>query len=141
MKPTGTFLALSLLVASAFPAVAEILTFKFNRGLPAGAPMSALWQGVVVEVNGQNVKPRFVTHRRIFFSSWRDFPATAIKACKIGADGFTSRENCLTVNEESITIPAGSTPYQYSYRFQYNAENEAKREDEFLLEKQLDTSF
>jgi len=116
-------------------ALAEVQTYKFNRGLPAGASSTSLWQGVVVEVNGQLVKPRFVTHRRVFFSWWNDFPATAIRACKVDAEGFSSSDNCITVQGNMIEIPEGSSPFSYSYKFQYNMENEGKREDEFMLEK------
>jgi hypothetical protein len=116
-------------------AFAEIQTYKFNRGLPAGASATSLWQGVVVEVDGQIVKPRFVTHRRVFFSWWKDFPATAIRACKTDAEGFSSSNNCITVQGNMIEIPAGASPYSYWYKFQYNMESEGKREDEFMLEK------
>lgn len=129
--------ALATVLSSATLARAnEIKIYKFNRGLPAGASSTALWQGVVVEVTGQNVKPRLVTHRRVFFSSWRDFPATAVKACLIGVDGFSANDKCFSTKGSSITIPDGQSPMDYSYQFQYQAEGEATREDSFMLRDQ-----
>ena len=117
----------------------ETKTYRFNRGLPAGASATSLWQGVVVEVEGQTVKPRFVTHRRVFFSSWRDFPAIAVKACLIGTDGFSANNDCFSAVGNSLTVPNGKSPIDYSYQFQYEAEVEAVREDSFLLRGQPST--
>ena len=124
-----------LLLAPLHGSCSDVYEYRFNRGVPAGATSSALWQGVVVEVNQNSVSPRFVTHRRVFFSSWRDFYPSAIKACKLDSDGFESVDDCFTSTARTIVIPEGQTPYQYSYRFQFSMENEGKREDSFLLEK------
>lgn len=125
----------ALLLAPLQGLCGEVYEYRFNRGVPAGASSTALWQGIVVEVEKNSVSPRFVTHRRFFISSWRDFYPVAIKACRIDSDGFESSSDCFATKDRTIVIPDGQTPYDYSYRFQFSMENEGKREEGFLLEK------
>lgn len=135
---TIVFIGTALSVFSLAPLAgfcSEVYEYRFNKGIPAGASATALWQGIVVEVSQNKVSPRFVTHRRVFFSSWNDFYPSAIKACKLDLDGFISSSDCITSKSRSIVIPDDETPYQYSYRFQFSMENEGKREETFLLEE------
>jgi len=117
--------------------ISEPLKFKFDRGRPWGGEGGAtgVWQGVVVEVDGNTVIPKFAIQRRIFISWWLDLPAQKIQACPLAKDGFSSSENCMTVDNKSITLPEGKNPYDFSYKFLYVSEKGGTSEDSFRLNK------
>ena len=115
--------------------LAEKLTFKFTRSGSGGGGGTILWQGIVVDVEGATVLPRYTVHHRVFFSRWDDFPASAVQACERDPDGFSTESNCITSREKSITIPEEKSPYDYSYKFLFTRKNESKPEESFILDK------
>ena len=131
----NAFFSLLLLLFLQLPGLAEKLTFKFTRTGSGGGGGTILWQGVVVDVEDNTVAPKYTIHHRIFFSRWDDFPATAIKACLLGSDGFSSDASCVVFKGPVATIPEGKTPYDYSYKFQFSTKSESKAEESFLLDK------
>jgi len=110
--------------------------YKFDRGRPWGGEGGAtgVWSGVVVEVDGNKVTPKFSIQRRIFVNWWVDLPAQKIQACPLGADGFSTNVDCLIVDDKSIIIPTGKSPLDYSYKFLYDAEKGGRSEDSFRLD-------
>ena len=90
--------------------LAEKLTFKFTRSGSGGGGGTILWQGIVVDVEGNTVSPRYTVHHRVFFSRWDDFSASAVQACERDPDGFSTESNCITSKSESITIPEENRP-------------------------------
>jgi hypothetical protein len=116
---------------------AEPVKYKFDRGRPWGGEGGAtgIWSGVVVEVKGNKVTPKFAIQRRIFVNWWVDLPAQKIQACPVGQDGFSANVDCLVADEKSIDIPAGKSPLDYSYKFLYITEKGGTSEESFRLDK------
>ena len=113
----GTGLAATSLVAveALMPQVAktEQTKFQFQRTGSYGATVT--WSGVVVELSGNQVSPRFTVQNRVVFSRWKDFHAYAIQACKNSSTGFTPEEpDCIEEKGRSLTVPEGTTPFEYS---------------------------
>ena len=127
-------ITLSSISAAAF---AEPLKFKFDRGRPWGGEGGAtgIWQGVVVEVEGNTVIPKFAIQRRIFVNWWVDLPAQKIQACPLAQDGFSSSSNYLTAEGKSIAIPEGTAPFDYSYKFLSVSEKGGTSEESFRLDR------
>jgi len=118
-------------------ALSEPVKLKFDRGRPWGGEGGAtgVWQGVVVEVDGNKITPKFAIQRRIFVNWWVDLPAQKIQACPLGQDGFSATIGCLTVDASSLTIPTGLSPFSYSYKFLYVSEKGGTSEESFRLNK------
>jgi len=114
----------------------EIVKFKFDRGRPWGGEGGAtgIWQGVVVEVDGNMVTPKFAIQRRIFVNWWVDLPAQKVQACPLSKDGFSSSADCITAEGKNIQLPAGKNPYTYSYKFLYVGEKGGTSEESFRLD-------
>lgn len=128
-----TLLIIFLSTSSVHSALAEAKKFQFQRLGTSGATVA--WAGVVVEVDGNSVKPRFVVQNRIFFSRWKNYDAYAIQACRKAQTPGSDSQNCLESKSISIEIPEGSTPYQYSYKFKYKKDG-ADQQEEFTLTEQ-----
>ena len=90
--------------------LAEKLTFKFTRSGSGGGGGTILWEGIVVDVEGNTVSPRYTVHHRVFFSRWDDFSASAVQACERDPDGFSTESNCITSKSKSIAIPKKNRP-------------------------------
>ena len=118
-------------------ALSEPVKYQFDRGRPWGGEGGAtgVWQGVVVEVDGNKITPKFAIQRRIFVNWWVDLPAQKIQACPLGQDGFSANVDCLTVEAKDIVIPTGMNPLKYSYKFIYIAEKGGASEESFRLDK------
>ena len=128
-------LPLLLLSSLCGEVLAEKLTFKFTRSGSGGGGGTILWQGIVVDVEGNTVSPRYTVHHRVFFSRWDDFSASAVQACERDPDGFSTESNCITSKSESITIPEEKSPFDYSYKFLFTRKNESKSEESFMLDR------
>ena len=118
-------------------ALSEPVKYQFDRGRPWGGEGGAtgVWSGVVVEVDGNKVTPKFAIQRRIFVNWWVDLPAQKIQACPLGQDGFSATIDCLTVDASSLTIPTGISPFSYSYKFLYVSEKGGTSEESFRLNR------
>ena len=118
-------------------ALSEPIKYKFDRGRPWGGEGGAtgIWSGVVVEVEGNTVTPRFAIQRRIFVNWWVDLPAQKIQACPLGEDGFSTTIDCIIVDAKSITIPQEKNPADFSYKFLYVTEKGGTTEESFRLDK------
>lgn len=118
-------------------ALSEPVKYQFDRGRPwaGGGGATGIWSGVVVEVDGNKVTPKFAIQRRIFVNWWVDLPAQKIQACPLGQDGFSANVDCLTVEAKDIVIPTGMNPIKYSYKFIYIAEKGGASEESFRLDK------
>jgi hypothetical protein len=130
---SGLLGAASFLVVDAFlPAstlsAARTQKFQFQRTGMSGA--TVVWQGVVVEVTGNRVAPRFTTNNQVLFNSWKDYPAYAIQACR-----KLDNENCVEVKATSITVSKGLSPYDYDFKFKYRKQG-INYQDEFSLTSQ-----
>ena len=107
--------------------------FQFQRTGTYGATVA--WSGVVVEVDGNRVSPRFTLQNRVFFSRWKDFHAYAIQACKSSRTGFTPKQpECSEEKGRSITVPEGTSPFDYSYKFKFKKDGTDMQES-FALTK------
>ena len=117
-------------------ALSQSAKYKFDRGRPWGGEGGAtgVWSGVVVEVDGNKVTPKFAIQRRIFVNWWVDLPAQKIQACPLGKDGFSTNTDCLIADEKSLIIPAGKNPIDYTYKFLYVAEKGGTSEESFRLD-------
>ena len=126
-----------VLVPMTAPALSAPVKYQFDRGRPWGGEGGAtgIWSGVVVEVDGNKVTPKFAIQRRIFVNWWIDLPAQKIQACPLGEDGFSSNVDCLTVEAKDIVIPAGMSPLKFGYKFIYIAEKGGASEESFRLDK------
>ena len=124
------------------PVIAEELIFKFTRGGMVGWDIA--WSGVIVKVNGNSVTPTFARRRGVITYKNHHNKTVAIKACKKTEDGFagfSGESNCITTKNPTIEIPAGDSPYDYSYRFLHTVENKSwespvTEEDGFTLDRE-----
>ena len=113
---------------------ASMRKFQFQRTGSYGATVS--WSGVVVEVNENKVSPRFTIQNRVFFSRWKDFHAYAIQACKNSGTGFTPEEpECVEEKGRSLTVPEGTKPFEYSYKFKFKKDGTDMQESFVLIEQ------
>ena len=128
------FLALAISTCTGIEA-AELKTekFQFQRTGMAGA--TVVWQGVVVEVTGNKVAPRFTTNDQVVFNKWHDYPAFAIQACL-----KSDPESCLEERASFLTVPEGTSPYDYDFKFKYRKQEINYQEKFFLTSQEEDTS-
>lgn len=117
-------------------ALAQPQKYQFQRLGMFG--LTVAWAGVVAEVDGNTVTPRFTVQNKVFFSRWSDFHAYAIQACRSSDTGFTPQEaDCIETKGQSITVPEGTTPYEYAYKFKFKKDGTDMQES-FALTKQTD---
>jgi hypothetical protein len=75
---TGAAISIAVAVGTiADVAISETIKYKFDRGRPWGGEGGAtgVWSGVVVEVDGNRVTPKYAIQRRISVNWWVDLPA------------------------------------------------------------------
>ena len=86
---------------------------------------SSSYTFLVVEVDGQTVKPRFVDHNNAFGtfkpakSKWFDYPAVAVRACPLGTGSWGGSDECVVSESDSITLPEGADLNEYRFDFKY----------------------
>ena len=74
------------------------------------------------------------------FSSWKDFYPYAIQACKGSSTALMpDQPECIEARERSITVPEGTTPFEYSYKFKFKREGTDVQESFVLTEQTTET--
>lgn len=120
-------LLLPLAFALLLPPAAQAEAYKLRL---SGDWWASSYTFLVVDVQGQTVKPRFVDHNNAFgtfkpaSSKWFDYPATAVRACPVGSGSWGATDGCLVSEGSSITMPEGADLDDYRFDFKYK-KNEA----------------
>ena len=127
------FLSIFVFAIAISPASAEVVEFHIMKDEKHN---SVAYYGVKVTVEGGNVSPELITATGFFAKTQKNHPALAVEACEKDEFGFSSAANCIKSLEDSIDIPDGKSPYQYSYRFIYEI-----KPREWLLPKKVRTEF
>lgn len=115
-------LLLPLVFTLLSPPVAKAETYKLRL---SGDWWSSSYTFLVVDVEGQTVKPRFVDHNNAFgtfkpaSSKWFDYPATAVRACPLGSGSWGGSDGCLVSEGTSITLPKDVDLEDYRFDFKY----------------------
>lgn len=115
-------LLLPLILTFLLPPAAQAETYKIRL---SGDCWSSSYTFLVVDVQGQTVKPRFVDHNNAFgtfkpaSAKWFDYPATAVRACPVGSGSWGATDGCIVSEGRSITMPDGADLDDYRFDFKY----------------------